>query len=83
MSEPGQPEFDCESYEKTLTLVVEQASKDYWAQHIDVNRHQIMMGRTYLWVSAALLGSYFTMLSLVNAGEQVSETKPYLNDDLG
>ncbi|MFO8154932.1 MAG: hypothetical protein R6U87_02785, partial [Thiohalospira sp.] len=60
-----EPDFDYESYEKSLALVLEQASKEYWAQHIDINRHQIMVGRTYLWVSAALLGSYFTILTVI------------------
>lgn len=59
------PAYDYEQYQKSLSVILEQASKEYWAQHIDINRHQIMVGRTYLWVSVALLGSYFTIYRLI------------------
>ena len=54
------PNYDYEQYQKALSTILEQASKEYWSQHIDINRHQIIVGRTYLWVAAALLGAYFT-----------------------
>jgi len=52
------PDFDYESYEKSLEKVLESTQKDYWAQYIDINRHQVIVGRTYLWVSVALIGIY-------------------------
>lgn len=51
-------EFDYTSYEKSLEKILAMAEKDYWAQYIDVNRHQVNVAKTYLWVAAALLGSY-------------------------
>ena len=51
-------DFDYQSYEKSLEKVLESVQKDYWAQYIDINRHQVIVGRTYLWVSAALIGAY-------------------------
>jgi len=51
-------EYDYRSYEKNLEKVLESVQKDYWAQYIDINHHQVIVGRTYLWVSAALIGAY-------------------------
>src|SRR3989344_7766192 len=51
-------DFDYSSYEKSLEKVLESAQRDYWAQYVDINRHQVAVARTYLWVSVALLGAY-------------------------
>lgn len=51
-------DFDYAGYTKSLEKVLESTQKDYWAQYIDINRHQVNVGRTYLWVSAALIGAY-------------------------
>jgi len=51
-------DYDYQSYENSLEKVLEAAQRDYWAQYIDINRHQVIVGRTYLWVSAALIGAY-------------------------
>jgi small-conductance mechanosensitive channel len=51
-------DFDYKSYEKCLEKVLESTQKDYWAQYIDINRHQVIVGRAYLWVAAALIGAY-------------------------
>lgn len=65
MTEINKENFDYEGYEKSLEKILEQASKDYWNQHIDINRHQINVARTYMWVSAALVGFYFTAISQI------------------
>jgi len=51
-------EFDYKGYEQSLEKVLSSAEKDYWAQYIDVNRHQVNVAKTYLWVAVALLGAY-------------------------
>ena len=51
-------DYDYQSYDKCLEKILESTQKDYWAQYIDINRHQVNVGRTYLWVSAALIGAY-------------------------
>lgn len=51
-------DYDYKSYEKCLERILESAQKDYWAQYIDINRHQVIVGRNYLWVAAALIGAY-------------------------
>lgn len=53
MSEP-----DYEGYAKSLERILDGVSKDYWSSYIDVNRHQVNVAKTYLWVSVALLGAY-------------------------
>ncbi|MEJ2060630.1 MAG: hypothetical protein P8Y64_09115 [Gammaproteobacteria bacterium] len=51
-------EYDYEGYAKSLEKVLDGVTKDYWTSYIDINRHQVAVGRTYLWVSAALVGIY-------------------------
>jgi hypothetical protein len=41
-------DYDYQSYEKCLEKILESTQKDYWAQYIDINRHQVIVGRTYL-----------------------------------
>ena len=51
-------EYNYEEYTQSLEKILESAQRDYWAQYVDINRHQVNVGRTYLWVSAALIGAY-------------------------
>lgn len=51
-------EFDYDDYVKSLEKILSMTEKDYWTQYIDVNRHQVNVAKTYLWVAAALLGAY-------------------------
>jgi Fe-S cluster biosynthesis and repair protein YggX len=51
-------DYDYKSYEKCLEKILESTQKDYWTQYIDINRHQVIVGRAYLWVAAALIGAY-------------------------
>ncbi|HIF9439684.1 TPA: hypothetical protein ACX6SL_003891 [Photobacterium damselae] len=51
-------EYDYESYEKGLKLVVDLAEKDYWNQYTNINSYQVSVAKTYLWISAALLGAF-------------------------
>lgn len=52
-------------YEKALEKILDQATKDYWVQYIDVNRHQIAVSHTYLWVSVAFIGGYSSFVAVV------------------
>lgn len=58
-------DFPYKDYEKALEKVLEQVSKDYWIQYVDINRHQVAVARTYLWMSAAFIGTYFSSALLV------------------
>jgi hypothetical protein len=51
-------DFDYDDYVKGLEKILSMTEKDYWSQYIDVNRHQVNVAKTYLWVAAALLGAY-------------------------
>lgn len=51
-------DFNYDDYIKSLEKILSMTEKDYWAQYIDVNRHQVSVAKTYLWVAAALLGAY-------------------------
>lgn len=54
----SQSEYDYEGYEKSLGKVLSLSEKDYWTQYVDINRHQVNVSKTYLWVSVALVGAY-------------------------
>jgi hypothetical protein len=56
-------EFDYEGYEKSLERSLALAEKDYWSQYLDVNRHQVNVAKTYLWVAVAMLGAYGAILN--------------------
>jgi hypothetical protein len=55
--------FDYDDYIKSLEKILSMTEKDYWTQYIDVNRHQVTVAKTYLWVAAALLGAYAALYS--------------------
>lgn len=52
------PNLDYDGYNKSLEKILEGVAKDYWASYVDINRHQVNVAKTYLWVSAALIGIY-------------------------
>lgn len=56
-------EYKYDEYEKSLERILAISEKDYWTQYVDINRHQVNVAKTYLWVSVALLGAYFTILN--------------------
>jgi len=56
-------EYDYDGYQKSLERTLTLAEKDYWTQYIDVNRHQVNVAKTYLWVAVALMGSYTAVFS--------------------
>lgn len=49
---------DYEGYTKSLEKILDGVTKDYWSSYVDINRHQVNVCKTYLWVSAALIGVY-------------------------
>lgn len=54
----SEPTLDYEGYEQSLEKILEGVTKDYYSSFLDINRHQVMVSRAYLWVSAALIGVY-------------------------
>lgn len=54
--------FDYNGYEKSLEKILVMTEKDYWVQYVDINRHQVNVAKTYLWVAAALIGAYAAFL---------------------
>jgi len=58
--------YNYAEYEKSLERLLAISEKDYWTQYVDINRHQVNVAKTYLWVSVALLGTYFTILGQYN-----------------
>lgn len=53
---------DYEGYEKSLEAIRSEALHAYWTSFLDINVHQVNVGRTYLWVAAALVGAYVAAL---------------------
>jgi len=56
--EPETKDPDYDGYSKSLEKILDGVTKDYWVSYVDVNRHQVNIAKTYLWVSAAQLGVY-------------------------
>lgn len=59
------PPFPYANYEKALEEVLKHASKDYWEQYTSINNHQVGVAKTYLWVSAAMLGAYSAAVNYI------------------
>lgn len=59
----SETKYDYGSYEKTLERILSLSETDYWTQYVDINRHQVNVAKTYLWVSVALLGGYFSVIN--------------------
>ena len=47
-----------EQYQACLEKTFDLANKDYWAQYLEVSKHQTGIAKTYLWVAMLLLGLY-------------------------
>ena len=58
MTEKSKEVPDYDGYAKSLEVIRDGVTQDYWASLLDINRHQVNVARTYLWVSVALLGAY-------------------------
>lgn len=53
-------EYD--GYERALETIRAEALQAYWSSLIDINAHQVNVGRTYMWVSAAIVGAHVAVL---------------------
>ncbi len=62
---PDRPDPDYDAYSKSLEKILEQVGKDFWSHHLDLNKHQVGVAKTYLWVAAALVGGYFTAFTKI------------------
>ena len=60
-------EYDYKSYEKCLEKILESAQKDYWTEYVDINKHQVSVGKTYLWVSVALITAYTASFNIFHS----------------
>jgi len=49
------------SYEKSLEKILDLSQKEYWTHYIDINRHQVIVGRNNLWVAVALIGALLAL----------------------
>ena len=55
--------IDSSGYEKTLESILELSQKEFITHVVDLNRHQIIVGRNNLWVAAAMIGSYAALFN--------------------
>lgn len=56
MSEEESICYDLEGYNKSLDKLVTMAEKEYYANLVDINRHQVSVARTLLWLAVVILG---------------------------
>lgn len=70
------PDYNYKEYEKLLEKILELSQRDYWTQYIDINSHQVSVGKTYLWVAAALLGSYMAVYQIFH--QTIHKTSIYI-----
>lgn len=54
-------DYDNNGYSKSLEKIVEMAEKEYYVHLVDINRHQVIVARTLLWMSVVLIGLGFSV----------------------
>jgi hypothetical protein len=57
--------YDSEGYSKTLDKLVTLAEKEYYVQMVDINRHQVVVSKTIMWILVVLIGFDFAMLEWI------------------
>lgn len=63
MSDSG---YNYTEYKEALEKILEGATHDYWVQYVDINRHQVGVAKTYMWVAVALMGGYMAAFKLID-----------------
>lgn len=56
MCEQSESDFDNVGYTKSLEKLVTMSEKEYYVQFVDINRHQIVVARTILWLLVIIIG---------------------------
>ncbi len=56
MSEEESINYDLDGYTKALDKLVSMGEKEYYIHLVDINRHQIGVARTLLWLSIIIFG---------------------------
>lgn len=56
MCEEEDSSLDYDGYEKSLDKLVTMSEKEYYVHLVDINRHQVIVAKTLLWLSIVLIG---------------------------
>jgi hypothetical protein len=48
--------YDSDGYSKSLDKLVAMSEKEYYVHLVDINRHQLVVARTLLWLAVILIG---------------------------
>ena len=56
MTETAEQDFDSEGYTKVLEALVERSEKEYYVHLVDINRHQVVVARSLLWLLVVIAG---------------------------
>lgn len=54
--------YDSEGYSNSLEKLVTMSEKEYYVHLVDINRHQVVVARTLLWMSVILIGFDITVV---------------------
>lgn len=49
-------DYDAEGYSNTLDKLVTMSEKEYYTHLVDINRHQVIVAKTLLWLSIVIIG---------------------------
>ena len=54
-----------EAYTSTLIKLVDLSEKEYYTHLVDINRHQVIVARTLLWLVVVIIGAEVTFINWV------------------
>ena len=70
-------EYDPDGYSKALDKLVSMSEKEYYVHLVDINRHQVIVARSLLWLLIVVLG--FDIGFIEWSYEKVAEDENYLS----
>lgn len=57
MCNENETQFDNEGYSRSLDKLVSMSEKEYYVHLVDINRHQVIVAKTLIWLSIVIIGS--------------------------
>jgi hypothetical protein len=55
-------DYDGDGYEKSLEKLVTMSEKEYYVHLVDINRHQVIVAKTLLWLTVVIIGFNVTFM---------------------
>lgn len=69
--QPDEETYDIDGYKDSLEKLVTMSEKEYYVHLVDINRHQVVVARSLLWVGVVILGFNVASVDWLNDKTQL------------